>query len=197
MTYEEAEAIILDMATSGDDYGWPERFTRTFCAKIKATYSVASVNRPVLAEFGSEDDCRFCRKTGIAILEGEKHRKSCACICERGRALFESWRSKDPKTFDLSARPDWIKALEYQAAEDMRRAEAYEKRKAESRDEKGRVQRVDAVGVPSELVQVRGASKEPVLGLESNLSRRDERRQGAVPGGHITDGIRDDVDPWS
>lgn len=113
LSYMQAMEIILDMATSGESFGWPDKMTRGFFAALRAKFhkptGVAAISPvPQLAE---NCNCEVCYGEGIAILPQEHGGGSAACVCGKGRYLFSAWCKTMPKVLDLNVHTHIVESI--------------------------------------------------------------------------------------
>jgi len=113
LTLEQAMDIIMDMATSGDDYGWPEKLPRGFFAALKAKFGKTQGAVAIVSLQESRAcECDVCGGGGIAILpKGCGWTGATACICTKGRYYMSYWIKGRPNLLDLDNHPDIVELI--------------------------------------------------------------------------------------
>lgn len=110
LSYKQAMDIILDMATSGECYGWPDKMTRGFFAALRAKFHKPT-GAAAITPVEEISNCEVCYGEGIAILPREHGGGSAACVCNKGRFLFSAWSKSMPKVLDLNVHTHIVESI--------------------------------------------------------------------------------------
>lgn len=113
LTLEEAMEIVMDLATSGEDYGWPEKLQRGFFSALRAKFGKPQgAARIISMDEVEKCECDTCGGGGIAILpKGSGWRGAAACVCTKGRYYLSEWIKKRPSELDLDKHPDIVELI--------------------------------------------------------------------------------------
>jgi hypothetical protein len=113
LTLEQGMEIIMDLATSGEDFGWVSNLQRGFFAALKTKFGKSQGAMSVVSMQDVEkSDCDVCGGGGIAILPKDcGWRGASACVCTKGRYYMSNWIKSRPNMLDLDKRPDIVELI--------------------------------------------------------------------------------------
>ena len=119
LTLEQGMEIVMDLATSGEDYGWPEKLQRGFFASLRAKFGKpAGAVSIVSMQDAGKCDCDTCGGGGIAILPKQYGPGSAACVCTKGRYLLSIWIKTSPRSLDLDKHPHIVELINAERSAD-------------------------------------------------------------------------------
>jgi hypothetical protein len=178
LTFDQGMEIIMDLATSGEDYGWPEKLQRGFFTALRAKFGRPTGSAAIDRMFsGEKNECDTCGGGGIAILPKKYAPGAAACICTKGRYLLSCWVKNSPNALDLVDYPHIVELINEE------RSESSSTFKGNIRDAIREFGGIKSQVKPQQLEAVRPAVRQREAVVAGNTG--DER--GGSGTGHLLD----------
>lgn len=117
LTMEQGMDIVMDLASSGEDYGWPSNFQKGFFKLLKERHKPVGAAPVTVSQARSEHQCDTCGGGGIAILPAGYGPGSAACVCTKGRYYYSCWVKKSPNIVDLVDCPHVVELINEERSE--------------------------------------------------------------------------------